>query len=228
MEKQQISSAILEILTGKSSLKQAIYDNTLKAFENVKEVLIQLESEYNDQLGDTDERIRLQYQDNGLFGAQLKVAGDILVLSMHSNVFNFNREHNIWKGSYVSADHTRAYCGIINVYNFLADSFKYQRMNDLGYLICRIFINKENHFFVEGKKQQDYFYTTFGNAEITRESLKDILNRAINYALEFDLLVPPYDTVKLTSVENASQNIEYSRMRTGKRLGFRFNSDDIS
>ncbi len=228
MEENQISSAILEALTGKSSLKQVIYDKTLEAFGLVKEVLIQLEAHYNNQLGDTDERIRLQYQDNGLFGAQLKVAGDILVISMHSNVFNFNREHNIWKGSYVSGDLTRAYCGVINIYNFLADSFRYNRMNDLGYLISRIFINKDNHFFVEGKKQQEYSYTNFGKAEISRDILKDILNRAINYALEFDLLVPPYDTVKLTSVENASQNIEYSKMRTGKRLGFRFNSDDIS
>ena len=228
MEENQISSAIIQVLTGKSNLKQMIYDNTLEAFGMVKEVLIQLEAHYNDQLGDTDERIRLQYQDNGMFGAQLKVAGDILVMSMHSNVFNFNREHNIWKGSYVSGDQTRAYCGIINIYNFLADSFRYNRMNDLGYLISRIFINKDNHFFVEGKKQQDYSYTNFGEVEISRDILMGILNRAINYALEFDLLVPPYDTVKLTSVENASQNIEYSKMRTGKRLGFRFNSDDIS
>jgi len=228
MEENQISSAILQVLTGKSNLKQMIYDNTLTAFGLVKEALIHLESYYNDQMGDTDARIRLQYQDNGMFGAQLQVAGDLLILSMHSNVFNFNREHNIWKGSYVSGDQTRAYCGIINIYNFLADSFRYNRMNDLGYLISRIFINKDNRFFVEGKKQQEYFYTSFGDNELTKEILEGILNRTINYALEFDLLVPPYDTVKLTSVENASQNIEYSKMRTGKRLGFRFNSDDIS
>jgi len=228
MEENQISSAILQVLTGKSNLKQIIYDNTLKSFGLVKEVLIKLEAHYNDQLEDTDERIKLQYKDNGLFGAQLKVAGDILVLNMHSNVFNFNREHNIWKGSYVSEDHTRAYCGIINIYNFLADSFRYNRMNDLGYLISRIFINKDNQFFVEGKKQQDYSYTNFGNNVLSSDILEGIVNRAINYALEFDLLVPPYDTVKLTSVENASQNIEYSKMRTGKRLGFRFNSDDVS
>ena len=44
----------------------------------------------------------------------------------------------------------RTYCGVINMYNFLSDSFKYNRENDLGYLIGRMFINKENTF-VEGK-----------------------------------------------------------------------------
>ena len=34
------------------------------------------------------------------------------------------------------------FCGIINIYNFLSDSFKYNRESDLGYLVGRIFINK--------------------------------------------------------------------------------------
>jgi hypothetical protein len=48
------------------------------------------------------------------------------------------------------------------------------------------------------------------------------------YAIEFDLLVPPYDHVKIASVAQLNEKMEYSRMKTGKRLGFKFNSDDIS
>jgi hypothetical protein len=228
MEEKNISSAIIDTLAGKSTLKQVVYDILVESFELIKNVLSDLTEHYNDKLNHADIRVLLEYQDNGLFGAQIKAGSDILIFSMHSNIFQFDREHSIWKTSYVSADRDAAYCGIINIYNFLADSFKYNRLADLGYLICRIFINKDRHFFVEGKRQQKYYFTSFGQEKINRTAIEDIINSTINYALEFDLLVPPYDTVKLTTVEQAIQNIEYSRMKTGKRLGFRFNSDDVT
>jgi hypothetical protein len=228
MEEKNISTIILDTLSGKSAVKQAIYDVVVECFGMVKEVLTDLQDGYNNKLEKADQRLLLEFQDNGLFGAQIRVASDILIFSMHSNIFQFDRDHNIWKTSYVSEDHSAAYCGIINIYNFLADSFKYNRLADLGYLICRIFINKNHHFFVEGKRQQKYYYTSFGQETISRTALEEVINTAIGYALEFDLLVPPYDTVKLTTVEQAILNIEYSRTKTGKRLGFRFNSDDVS
>lgn len=228
MEEQDISSAIIHTLSGKSSLKQAVYDIMVESLEMIKEVLADLTFRYNSKLDLADKRVQLEYQDNGLFGAQIKAGSDILIFSMHSNIFQFDREHGIWKTSYVSADRDAAYCGIINIYNFLADSFKYNRLADLGYLISRIFINKDRNFFVEGKRQQKYYFTSFGQEKINRAAIEDIINTTISYALEFDLLVPPYDTVKLTTVEQAILNIEYSRMKTGKRLGFHFNSDDVS
>ena len=66
---------------------------------------------------------------------------------MHTNTFSFDKSHQIWNSSYVKEDEYKAYCGVINVYNFLSDSFKYNRANDLGYMIGRLFINKEKHFF---------------------------------------------------------------------------------
>jgi len=93
-----------------------------------------------------------------------------------------------------------SYCGIIYIYNFLADSFKYNRLDDLGYLIGRIFINRENHYFVEGKRQMGFLYNNFGTAVIDKKALRAIIETAIMYAMEFDLLVPPYDVVKIASV----------------------------
>jgi hypothetical protein len=54
-----------------------------------------------------------------------------------------------------------------------------------------------------------------------------IITTAIQYSLEFDLLVPPYDTVKIATVGQAEAKIQHSRVITGKRLGFQFNSDDV-
>jgi len=220
-------SNILSNLKDKSAVKQLVYDNTQNVLSDIKKILRKLEEEFNKELSGADERIKLDYQDNGIYSAQLKIAGDLIVVAMHSNVFEFDRSHGIWKTSYVESDKTASYCGIINIYNFLADSVKYNRMQDLGYLVGRIFINKDFHYFAEGKRQLGFFFNDFGNKVLEEESLTNMITLAINYALEFDLLVPPYDKVKIASVEQISDRIQLSRMRTGKRLGFQFNADDI-
>ncbi|MFO7843259.1 MAG: hypothetical protein R6V16_05555 [Bacteroidales bacterium] len=222
--KEQIISA-LEV---KSIVKQRVYDQTLEIFKTLKEILFEIAVELNNELKINDTRVHLEYKDRGQFEAELKVAGDMLIFSMHSNIFEFNREHNVWKTNYLQNNQMYSYCGIINVYNFLADSFKYNRLEDLGYLITRIFINLEKHFFVEGKRQEKYLYNNFEQSILTKEVLKEIILKSIMYAIEFDLLVPPYDHVKIASVAQLNEKMEFSRMKTGKRLGFKFNSDDIS
>lgn len=219
--------AIIGTLKEKSVLKQKVFDNTLESFCIVKDILKNLSKEVNSSIGGIDTRIRLEYTDRSNFDAQLKVAGDILLFSMHSNIFQFDREHPAWKTTYIQKNKYNAYSGIINIYNFLADSFKYSRLDDLGYLIARIFINHENQYFVEGKRQMGMLFTNYGSEAITKQSLQVIITTAIQYSLEFDLLVPPYDTVKIATVGQAEAKIQHSRVITGKRLGFQFNSDDV-
>ncbi|HAM10004.1 MAG: hypothetical protein A2X05_07865 [Bacteroidetes bacterium GWE2_41_25] len=218
---------IIHTLKEKSQLKQIVYDNTFQAFSAAKDVLKGMAKEINSNLAGTDSRIRLEYADRSNFDAQLKVAGDVLLFSMHSNIFQFDREHPAWKTAYIQKNKFNAYSGIINIYNFLADSFRYSRLDDLGYLIARIFINHEKQYFVEGKRQMGMLFTNYGSEEISKQSLEIIISTAVNYALDFDLLVPPYDTVKIATVGQAEAKIQHSRVITGKRLGFQFNSDDV-
>ena len=219
--------AIIGTLKEKSQLKQKVFDNTFDAFNAGKDVLKSMAKELNANLVGTDSRIRLEYTDRSNFDAQIKVAGDILLFSMHSNIFQFDREHPAWKTAYIQKNKYNAYSGMINIYNFLADSFKYSRQDDLGYLIARIFINHEKQYFVEGKRQMGMLFTNFGSEEISKQSLHVIIYTAIQYALEFDLLVPPYDAVKIATVGQAESKIQHSRVMTGKRMGFQFNSDDV-
>ena len=219
---------ILQILKQKSIVKQKIFDNTQDVFNVLKTVLRDTAKDFNSGLSGFDPRIQLAFKDNGKFEAQLKLAGDILVFSMHSNIFEFDRNHSIWKMPFAQEDQLNTYCGIINIYNFLADSFKYNRQDDLGYLIGRIFINKDLFFMVEGKRQLGYPVKMMGKQKINRDILREIVNNSTLYVLEFDLLVPPYDNVKIASVAQMNENIENSRLQTGKRLGFIFNTDDVS
>lgn len=227
VEQDPKEQQIFSILSDKAVFKQKIYDNTLEVFNMIKDILSDLEDECANALQGVDNRVLMEYNDRGRHEAEIRVAGDLLIFSMHTNVFEFDRDHNIWKLSYVKDDKQASYCGIINIYNFLSDSFKYNRFDDLGYLIGRIFVNKDMCYFVEGKRQMGFLYNNFGSSKITPEVLKQIIETAITYALEFDLLVPPYDMVKIASVMQMNTKIENSKIQTGKRLGFKFNSDDV-
>jgi hypothetical protein len=217
---------IVAMLKEKSAVKQLVYDNTFEMFSILKDVLHELINEINEEIFDTDRRIKLDYRDRGKFEAEAKIAEDILIFSMHSNIFEFDRDHLIRKTSYVANNPANSYCGIISIYNFLSDSFKYNRIADLGYLIGRIFINREKHFFVEGKRQMSCI-NNFATSVINPAEIRTVLEKAIYYALHFDLLVTPYDDMKIATVEQLNAKIENGKLRTGKRLGFRFESDDI-
>lgn len=220
-------SEIVGNLKEKSTLKQLVYDNTYSVMSQLKDILQEYAVEANEILEGSDRRIKLEYRDRGKHEAQLQMAGDILIFSMHTNVFQFERENIIWKNSYIQKDKNNSYCGVINIYNFLSDSFKFNRQNDEGYLIGRIFVNREMQYLVEGKRQVSFRHNNFGNGVINTESLTEIIESAIGYTLEFDLLVPPFDTIKIASVEQMNTKIENSRGQTGKRLGYQYNSDDI-
>ena len=226
MQKKDATELILKTLSEKSIIKQQIYNNTLEAFKSLKKVSKYLITNYKKQLKTSINKIPLEYRDKGVHEAEIRVAGDLLIFNMHSNVFEFDQNHGIWKISYVENNDMNSYCGIINIYNFLSDSFKYDRLDDVGYLIGRIFINKDNHYFVEGKRQLGFLYNDFGNAVIDTKAIKDIVQSAILYTLDFDLLVPPYENMQIASVAQMKQQINKSKIKTGKRLGFKFYTDE--
>ena len=228
MESIPLRKKILETIVSKSTLKQKVFDNTFATFNDLKETLLEMASEMDDQLdGLLDRRVRLEYRDLGKFEAQIQVANDLLIFQMHTDVFEFEPNHVIWQNPYVQTDRDNSYCGVINIYNFLSDSFKFNRNADEGYLIGRIFINREKCYFVEGKQQTSMRPMQFGKAEIDSEALVRILESAIYYALHFDLLLPSYDDNKRVTVDQFNTKLDNSKFVTGKRLGYDFDVDDI-
>lgn len=216
---------IFEQLREKGCLKQKIFRSTIKNFKRFKEAAADLTDDLNTRIQEIDQHVEVKYMDETAYHFKVKFAGDVLVFHMHTNVFNFDNSHQIWKSSYVKEDESRAYCGMINVYNFLADSLKYQRQNDLGYLVARIFVNKDNHFFVEGKRQLGFLYNNFSTDQLTPSRVTDILESAILYAMDFDLLSPPYDAMKEITVYQLTEIASSTSVSTGKRLGFKFQAD---
>lgn len=211
---------ILSLLSKKSVMKQDVYSNTIAVFNQLKETLKERAEDLSDEILKVDKRINIFYKDISLQSSQLKVAGDILDFQMHSNVFEFDRSHAMFKTGYIRNNELNSYCGIISVYNFLADSYKYNRLNDVGYLVARIFVNQEKHFFVETKTQIGYKYHNFSTEPINKDILCDIVNELIIYSVKFDLFTPPYDSVRQVTVYEMQEKSSSAALRTGKRLGY--------
>ena len=195
---------IFETFRSKSCIKQDVHQQTITSFKIVKEVLQDIAAEYKTYLNGVDDRVEVSYKDQGPYGASLAFGGDVLVFQMHSNVFSFEDTHPIHKHSYVSAKASRAFCGIINVYNFLSDSFKYNRKNDMGFLISRIFVNQESHLFVEGKGELAYKFVDFSTQRVNKELLTSVVESSIKFSLDFDLYTPDFLKSQIVSVAQLS------------------------
>ena len=218
----RMENEIVNLLKVKSSTKQNIYSITKSVFSDFQKTLQKKAKIINKQLSEQQKKIHVEYSSSGKFEAQIKFSGDTLLFHMHSNVFDFPSTHSIHKTKYVKDDIMRSFCGVIHVYNFLSDSLRYNRLNDSGFLVARIFVNKEKHFFVEGDKQIGYLFNDFINQEIDFKQINSIIDVLMLYALNFDLQVPNFNDVREVSVHHVLNMNNNQKIKTAKRVGYKF------
>ena len=185
-------SKICELLIQKGELKQQIYSSTLETMELFKSCAKEFEDFYEENYAEQHPRVSVDFNGKNLHEFKIRFAGDVLIFLMHTNIFEFPRDHEVMKTPYIREDKNRSYCGMIQIFNFLNDSFRYNRINDSGYMIGRIFINKDKHFYVEGKRELASVLNNFNSKELDRDAVMDILQSAIKYTINFDLVVPEY------------------------------------
>lgn len=204
----------------KTLLLNGIIDNTKNAFAMMRStsenILTKLSNDYPKEFVFSDRNER---------EFEIRFGSDILVFMMHTNVFEFSRYHEVMRLPYVQQDKDRSFCGVIQIYNFLTDSFDYNRDYDIGYLIGRVFINKENHYFIEGKREVGLLYSNFNTSIVNEESIESIIKSSMEYANNFDLLTPPFDEVKEITVGEVKNHVASRNHITAKRLGFVFQQD---
>jgi hypothetical protein len=218
---------IIKIMKEKSSVKQDIFQETLNAFRTLKDVARAEAENLKREAFNIDKRVTIEFRDRSDFMFELKVAGDLLVFQMHTNIFEFDNAHYIKKTPYVTKNDMLSFCGMISVYNFLADSFKYYRINDVGYLMARVFVNKETSYFVESKNRKiTMMHSDFGSQKFITDKALHLLETIILAALEFELYTPPYDTQREITVSEVNDSSSKISIQTGKRLGFKFQFED--
>lgn len=209
-------------IANRDNINKKVLENTRNAFSLLLEEAnscIEFMKGHNEK---EKSEIYFDVEEKGDLEFLITFASDILQFVMHTNVFEFPRDHMVMRSSYVKEDVTRSYCGCIHIYNFLTDSVKHKRVADSGYLIGRIFINKEGHYFLEGKHELGLIYNNFNTIVFDKEACQKLLYAAMQYSSNFDLLIPPYEEVKEIKVIEMLNSFS---MTTAKRLGFKFQAD---
>ena len=224
MDKDERREGVIDLLINKAAMKQDIADYSEGVFESFKVVVESELSELRKSVDDT--RVRLSYDERGKYEFRVFVGSDALVFQLHPNVFRFDDDNPLWKTKYLKENGANGYFSVINIYNFLAESFEQNRINDAGYLIGRMFMNHDYHFMVEGKGQLGFLFRDLENSVLTDDVIRRIVQSAIAYAIEFDLIMPPYDMVQQISLGQINAISSDLQMATGKRLGFKFSAED--
>ncbi|MBC6989233.1 hypothetical protein FHG12_14735 [Hymenobacter jejuensis] len=213
---------MFEGLKQKSTAKQAIYRNTNAAFDCLRLVSQELVVELSRRITAVDSTVVIEYRPVNDMEFHIRFSGDLLVFVMHSNIVTFPDDYGPMPTKYVEEDFRRRFFGHIMAYNFMADSIKYQRMNDPGYLVGRLLVNIENHFFLEGVQQLELPDNDMADNLITPNMMKLFVESAMIAAVNNDLIAPPMGEIQKITVKQKIENQQVSR---GSKVGFSFSSE---
>jgi hypothetical protein len=208
---------IFDQLCSKSTLKQSVSRSTHRVFQKIENKALEISNYLSSRILPIDEHVKVEFKSQSEFEFQVKFSGDLLAFIRHSNVVTLPEDHVVMKSPYVKANPQNGYFGHIMVYNFMADTIKYHRLNDPGYLLARILVNNDNHFYIEGVRQLDFKYPDISQNVITDELLKEFIESAMLTAIDNDLVSPTYQDIQMISYNFKLANQMVSQ---GEKIGF--------
>ena len=214
---------IAQGLSGKSSAKQAIFRATQAAFDVLRQASQELCLELTQKITTTlDPSVRIEYYPVNGMEFHIRFSGDLLVFVMHSNIVTFPDTFGPMTTPYVQDDFRRRFFGHIMAYNFMADSIKYQRMNDPGYLVGRLLVNIDSHYFLEGVQQLELPDHDMSSNPITPDAMRLFVESAMIAAVNNDLIAPPMNDIQKITVKQKFENQQVSR---ASKVGFSFSHE---
>ncbi|QOI97464.1 MAG: hypothetical protein HRU69_08160 [Flammeovirgaceae bacterium] len=215
---------ITKLLETKSTAKQKTYKFLLDAFAVLKGESKRIIDEIRKKAHPDDGDVTVDFTDVNEHEFQVKLAGDLLIFVLHTNVVTFDEEHFVMKDPYILQNECNRYFGQINIYNFMSDSLKFNRVNDPGYLLARLMVNHENRFFVEGEGQVARLFNKVSEGALTHDFLNGLIKLVLALAIENDLMAPPYPQVKFITLY---QKLEHTPdLGGGQKIGFRMSYQD--
>ncbi|OWP62030.1 hypothetical protein CDA63_16325 [Hymenobacter amundsenii] len=216
---------MFEGLKQKSSAKQAIYRQTLLTFDMLRQVSQELVVELSRRVSSVDSSVVIEYRPINEMEFHIRFSGDLLVFVLHSNIVTFPDDYGPMPTKYVESDFRRRFFGHIMAYNFMADSIKYQRLNDPGYLVGRLLINIDQHYFLEGVQQLELPDNDMSDTPVTEDALRVFVESAMIAAVNNDLVAPPMTDIQKITVKQKLENQQVSR---GSKVGFSFSRQDAA
>ncbi len=215
---------ITKLLESKSAAKQTTYKHLLAAFlllsKESKRILAELKKKTNTK----DKDVTIEFTAVNEHEFHVKLAGDLLIFVLHTNIVTFADDHFIMQDSYMKRQEVNRYFGQIMIYNFMSDSLKFNRVNDPGYLLARLMINHDNRFFIEGEGQLATLFSKVSDQPLTSETLDALVKISLAIAIENDLMAMPYPDVKFITLY---QKLEHTPdMGGGQKIGFQMSYED--
>ncbi len=214
---------IKNLLENKSTAKQATYRHIVEAFSVISTEAKRVVDELLKRAHPDDQDVTVEYNTVSEHEFDVKLAGDMLIFVMHTNVVTFEDTHPIMKEEYILQNDVNRYFGQIMIYNFMADSLKFNRSNDPGYLLARIMINHDNRFFIEGEKELSE-YNKISDTPITDDILRQIVKIVLRMAIENDLIAPPFKEVKSITLYQKREHTP--ELGGGQKIGFRMSYEN--
>lgn len=209
---------IKTLLEIKSTAKQITYKNLLKAFQILASESQEIVAQLRSTVVPGDDDVTIEYTFVNTHEFHVKLAGDLLVFVLHTNVVALDAGHPVMKDPYMKEKEVNRYFGQIMIYNFMADSFKFNRINDPGYLIARLLINHEGRYVIEGEGHLTTIANKISSRPIVESELGILVKLALMLAIENDLVAPPFPDVRyITLFQKMERTME---LGAGKKIGF--------
>ena len=208
---------ILNKLQTTSKLKYNLFEQSEALFRQMEEICHTIAKEIFEANKD-DKPVPLKVERINDFEFIFRIGGDVLIFILQSNIVRLSDDTYLSKTKYLKDDLSLRYFGQILIYNFLSDTLTYGRLEDPGYLISRILLNKENKFFIEGDRKIVYSFPDLKENPVSPEKMRDLIEKLIESALDNDLLAPAFQDLMLITYH---QKLEHtSSMGNPKKIGF--------
>lgn len=214
---------IKDMLENKSTAKQTTYKHLVAAFSTLTNHARQIIEELKRRARPGDSDVTLEFNSINDQEFDVKLAGDMLIFVMNTNIVTFEDSHPILNEDYIKEKEVNRYFGQIMIYNFMSDSMKFNRMNDPGYLLARLMINHENRFFIEGEKDLSV-YNQISDKEITEEDLSALVKIVLKMAIENDLVTPAFTQMKSTTLNQKKDHT--LELGGAQKIGFRMSYEN--
>ena len=210
---------IQRMLENKSTAKQITYKNLIGSFESLAKESKRVAGELKKKVKPSDQDVTVDFKRINDHEFQMKLAGDLLIFVLHTNIVTFGEDHDVMKDPYIKENEINRYFGQIMIYNFMSDSIKFNRVNDPGYLLARLLINHDGRYIVEGEGKLGLVFSQISPAAITEHDLNILVKLALTLAIENDLMAPPYPQVKFITLYQKLEKTQ--ELGAGQKIGFR-------
>ena len=223
-EDQDPIELIRSMLETKSTAKQITYKNLLDAFSILAKEANRVIDEILKKSNVGDKDVTVEFIEINEHEFHVKLAGDLLVFVLHTNVVSLAPDNPVMEDHYFQENEVNRYFGQIMIYNFMSDSFKFNRANDPGYLLARLLINHEARYIIEGNGRLGALSNKISGGPISEPELNVLIKIALTMAIENDLVAPPFPQVQFITVHQKNEKTQ--EMGGGQKIGFRMSFEN--